>query len=346
MDKQNGFSQQNWFLDSILGMCEHLSFVEDTDKLTAVFVNNLSEMFNAGKVSFMLLDENKGELSIKAFQGLDPAFTTEKVKLGESFSGQVAKEGKSLLVKNIEDEYPSLPKSRLSHYSSKSFIIVPVKLGQKTIGVVSLTDRKEQGLFNEYDLKALDLASRYFALCIENSKLRENNKQFTVLDPLTNLFNHSYFHEQLLDEISRAERYRRPLSVVIFGIDKFTDYNKIHGYASGDNVLRKIGSLLKENMRQIDLPCRYGADEFSIILPETKLREAAIAGDKIREKINSAVFTETASRKASLGMARLTVSVGVAEHSIGLAEEELSRRAAIALSEAQQKGGNQVCVFK
>lgn len=339
-------SQQKWFMDSIIEVCENLGSVEEPDKLTATFVSNLAEIFNVGKVSFMLLDEIKGELSIKSSQGLDPDVTGEKVKLGESFSGQVAKEGKPLLVKNIEDEYPDLSRSRLSHYSTKSFVIVPVKSGQKTIGVVSLTDRRDDGLFDEYDLKALYLASRYFALCAENKKLLEKNKQFSALGPLTNLLNHSYFHGQLLEEIYRSERYRRPLSIAILDIDKFSDYNKIHGYSSGDNVLRKIGMLLKENIRQIDVPCRYGPDEFSIILPETKAKEAVLVGEKIREKINSAIFTETEGRKASLGMARLTVSVGIAEHSVGLTEEELSRHAVNALQEAQQKGGNQVCVFK
>lgn len=342
----NNSSQEKPVLDAILGMCDNLDCVDDRENFAATFVNNLSEIFKAGKVSFMLLDEIKGELSIKAFQGLDPAVTEEKVRLGESFSGKVAMEGKPLLVKNIDDEYPNVPKSRLSHYQTKSFIIVPVISGKKTIGVVSLTDRKDDALFDEYDLTALNMATRCFALCLENSKLLEKYRKFSILDPLTNLFNHSYFHEELSEEIYRAERYKRPLSILMLDVDTFCDYNKVHGYASGDNVLKRIGSLLRENIRQIDLPCRYSADEFSVILPETRLKEAALVGEKIREKINSAIFTETEGRKASLGMARLTVSIGVAEHSVGTTGEELSRRASIALSDAQQNGGNQVSVFK
>ena len=94
------------------------------------------------------------------------------------------------------------------------------------------------------------------------------------------------------------------------------------------------------------MPSRYGPDEFSIILPETKLKEALLVGEKIREKISSAIFTETENRKSSLGMVRLTASVGIADHSIGLTEEELNRHAASALLEAQEKGGNCVCVFR
>lgn len=337
---------QEWFIDSVLEMSDYLGSVTDIDKLTASFVNSLANIFNVSKVSFMLLDEIKGELYIKAFQGLDPAVSKTRVKLGELFSGWVAKEGKPLLVKNIEREFPDLPKTRLTHYSTKSFVIVPVKVKEKIIGVISLTDRKGQELFSEDDLKALNLISRYFALHIENSRLLEKNKQFSVLDPLTDLFNHSYFHKQLLEEIYRAERYRRPLTIAILDIDKFSDYNKIHSYAAGDNVLIQTGRLIKENIRQTDVASRYGPDEFSIILPETKLKEALFVGEKIREKIGSAVFTETENRKSSLGMVRLTASVGIAEHSTGLTEEELNGHAASALSEAQEKGGNCVCVFR
>jgi diguanylate cyclase (GGDEF)-like protein len=338
--------QQKRLLDVILETCDYLSSITGIDKLSASFVNSLAEVFNVNKVSFMLLDEIKGELSIKAFRGLDPAVTQSRVKLGELFSGWVAKEGKPLLVKNIETEFPDLPKSRLTHYSTKSFVIVPIKNEQRIIGVVSLTDRKGRESFTDEDLKALNLISSYFALHIENSKLLERNKQLSILDPLTDLFNHSYFHAQLLEEIYRAERYRRALSITILDIDKFSDYNMVHSYTAGDNVLKQTGRLIKENIRQIDVLSRYGPDEFSIILPETRLKEALFVGEKIREKIESAIFTETEDRKSSLGMVRLTVSVGIAEHSIGLTEEELNRHAASALSEAQQEGGNCVCVFR
>lgn len=342
MEKPNS---ENWLFDSIINLCENLSFVGEPDKLTAAFVNNLAEIFNAGKVSFMLLDEVKEELSIKAFQGLDPSLVDEKVKLGQSFSGRVAAEGKPLLVKNIEDEFPAVSGRRL-RYSSKSFIIVPVKSAGKNIGVICVTDRKDGGLFDECDLKALYLAGLYFALCIENNKLFEKNKQLLVLDPLTDLFNHSFFLSGLLEEIYRAERYRRPLSVLVLDIDRFSDYNRVHGYAAGDNVLKKLGRIIKENIRQIDIPSRSGFDEFAIILPETKLKEASFVGDKIRERISAAVFMEVEGRKAALGMSRLAVSIGIAEHAMGLSVEELTRRAQSALKEAQQKGGNCICVFK
>lgn len=342
----NNHSQQKWLLDAVNEVCDRLESVEDGDKLTATFVNSLSELFNVDKVSFMLLDEIKGELSIKAFQGLNPEAAAGKVKLGESFSGRVAQEGKPLLVKNVENEYPGLRKGRLSHYSSNSFVIVPVKSGEKTIGVVSLTDRKDKELFNEYDVKALYLAGSYFALLAERNKLLKRNKEISILDPLTNLFNHSYFHEQLLEEIYRAERYKRPLSIIITNIDNFSDYNRGHGHAAGDNVLKQISKIIRENVRQADMVCRYSGEEFSVILPETKLKEAIFVAEKINERIRGAVFTETNSKKSFLGIQRLTASVGITEHRVGLTKEELIQHAVSAVREAKQKGKNCVSAYK
>jgi diguanylate cyclase (GGDEF)-like protein len=176
--------------------------------------------------------------------------------------------------------------------------------------------------------------------------LLEHNKLLAVTDSLTGLFSHRYFQEQLSEEMNRSERYRRPLSVVIVDIDKFTEYNQAHGYAAGDIVLKQVAQLLEGNCRKVDVVCRYGLDGFSIILPETKIKDAIFVAEKIREKMSMAVFTEDEARKSSYGMSRLTVSIGVSEHSVGLPKDDLIRHATGALFDCQQKGGNRVCVFR
>jgi len=335
-----------WSAGHFLELCEYMHSASSVEQLTGWLVSRVAGLFNVNKVSFMLLDENKQELALNAFQGLDPSVAHATVKLGESFSGKVAKEGKALLVRDVENEYPDSPRSRLSRYQSNSFVIVPVKTREKILGVISLTDKKDAGYFNNEDLKVLELLSNNVAVHIENIRLSEKNKTLAIIDPLTELFNHRYFQEQLLEEIYRAERYRRSMSIMMLDIDNFSAYNQAHGYSAGDAVLKQIGSLIKENIRQVDVLCRYGLDEFAIILPETKMKETLFVGEKVRERISTAVFTEKENRKSSLGMTRLTVSVGIAEHRLGLSKEEFIRHASAALLEAQQKGRNCVCVFK
>lgn len=334
------------FFDLLPEICVYMSSILEIDKLLAFTVNKLAEVFRVNKVSFMLFDGGTEELILKAAQGLDLASVQVRLKLGESFSGRVAQEGNPLLVKDIETEYPQFSKDRLSRYTTKSFVIMPVKLRGELIGVLNLTDKKDGSIFANDDLKMLSFITGYLALDIENIRLSEKNNSLSNLDPLTDLFNHRYFHEQLLEEIYRAERYRRPLSLAMLDIDNFAYYNEAYGHAAGDTVLKQIGRMIKENTRQADTVSRYGGEEFMVILPETRLKDAIFVGEKIRESIAGAIFTDGNGRKSSLGMSRLTVSVGVAEHRVGLAKEELMRRVVSALLEAKQKGKNRVCVFK
>ncbi len=340
-------AEYKWRSDLLSEISQAMDSIVSEDELAVFFVGKLSELFKAGKVSFMLLDESKGELFIRASQGLRPEIAQVRAKLDDGFSGQVVRKGTPLLVKDIEAEFPlQFSKNRLSRYLTKSFLIVPVKMHNNIIGVVSLTDRKDENTFSDLDLKMLNLVTQYFAWHIENIRLLERNKNLAISDPLTGLYNHRYFHEQLLEEIYRTERYNRALSIIILDIDKFSAYNQEHGYSAGDNVLQQIGKIIKDNTRQIDFASRYGSEEFAIILPETRLKDAIFVGEKIRERIAGAVFTDDAQKRSPLGMSRLTVSVGVAEHRVGLTKEELIQRVQSALSEAKKKGKNRVLAFK
>lgn len=316
----------------------------DVEQLIAFFVNKLAEVFRLGRVSFMLLDEEKGELLIKASYGLD--FSTGKaiIKLGEMFAGWVAQQGKPLLVKDVEAEFPDLLKSRLLRYKTKSFVIIPIKIKEGIVGILNVTDKKNLKMFTEDDLKIINLLCHSFALHIENIKLLEKNAALSTVDTLTGLFNHRYFQEKVIEEIYRAERYRHPLSLLMLDVDNFCWYNQTYGYSAGDKALKQIALMIKENMRRVDIAVRYGPEEFMLILPNTRVKQAVFTGERIKEVISYSVFAE--DRTSSLGMARLTVSVGVVEYKIGLSKEELIRRVVNGLLEAKQKGKNRVCVFK
>ena len=106
------------------------------------------------------------------------------------------------------------------------------------------------------------------------------NEQATR-DWLTGLYNRRYFEETLADHISAATRYNRELSLVLFDLDDFKQINDTHGHAAGDKALRQFATLLKETARQADIVCRYGGDEFVILLPETNLANARQFAERI-----------------------------------------------------------------
>ncbi len=331
----------------VLEICSYIESIDsvtDIDGIISAFVKKIAELFKINRVSCMLIDETKGQLYLKAALGLDPSVAKIAIKLGDSFAGKVAKEGVPFLVKNVREEFPELGEERLSRYLTNSFIIVPLKTRDRVVGVLSLTEKKDN-VFSEYDLRTISFISQHLALYIENIRLSDRNKSLSNTDPLTNLANHRYFQEQLQEEIYRAERYTRPLAVLIIDIDNFSNYNLVHGYPSGDSVLQQVGRIIKENRRLADFVSRYGPEEFAIILPETRLKEAIFTAEKIREKVSTSVFTDGSQKKSPLGMERLTISIGVVEHKVGLTGEELIQRLLLALKEAKQKGKNCVCAY-
>jgi diguanylate cyclase (GGDEF)-like protein len=320
-----------------------LSF-SDTDKLIAFFVSMVSQVFQAERVSLMLLDNLKQELSVKASFGLSAAANNSRMKLGEMFGGWVAQQGSPLLVKDVEKEFPDALKDRSARYKTKSFIIMPLRTREGIIGVLSLTERKSKGVFSETDFKSINLFCYFLGSRIENIKLLHKNAELACLDILTGLSNHRYFQERLMDEIYRVERYRHALSLLMLDIDNFSWYNQSYGYSAGDSALRQVSRIIKANTRRIDLAARFGPEEFALVLPNIPLRQAVFVGERIKQAVGDSIFAE--DRTSSLGMARLTVSLGVAAYRIGLGKEELVRRAVSALSEAKQGGKNRVCVYR
>ena len=331
-------------LDELIKASLQMSDFDNIDKLITFFVNTIAQLFKAARVSFMFLDGNSKELSVKASYGLGVSANKAKIKLGEMFVGWVAQEREPLLVKDIEAEYPDLFKGRVSRYKTRSFIIVPITAKEGIIGIVNLTDKKDSSVFTEDDLRLARLICHYFALNVENIRLSQKNTELAIIDSLTGLFNHRYFQEHLLEEIYHAERYRQHLSLMMLDIDDFRLYNKNFGYSAGDAALKKIAAIIKENIRRVDAAVRYGPEEFMLILPKTRLKQAILVGDRIRDTIDYSVFIE--DRSSSFGMAKLTASIGVTEYKIGLAKEEFTRNVISALLEAKDKGKNRICSFK
>jgi len=143
---------------------------------------------------------------------------------------------------------------------------------------------------------------------IELQRAKEELRQLAITDGLTNLYNYRYFKEQLQQEINRATRHSLDVSLVMIDIDHFKHYNDKNGHPAGDLLLNKIGKLLKDNVRNIDLAARYGGEEFSLVLIETNKYAAKIVAEKIRKLIEKQEFEFEESQP----LKRITISTGVA----------------------------------
>lgn len=141
--------------------------------------------------------------------------------------------------------------------------------------------------------------------------LKESEKRYrelSIVDELTGLFNKRYFNKQFHAEIERAHRYGHSLSLLLMDIDNFKHHNDTYGHADGDIVLGKLGSVIRESLRANDIGCRYGGEEFTVILPETSGDNAVVVAERIRKK-----FAELEFRPNPDEVVHKTVSVGIAQ---------------------------------
>lgn len=161
-------------------------------------------------------------------------------------------------------------------------------------------------------------------------------------DFLTKLYNRQCFEQELESEISTAKRYQTPLSVLIVDFDNFKKtVNLVHGYETGDAILTTSAALIRSMVRTNDRVCRYGGEEFGIVLPNTALNGARMLAERIRAKIADFGF-ETGTTRL-----RLTVSIGIAayDHKSGSAVHDLAKHALHALTSAMDQGGNKIKIF-
>jgi diguanylate cyclase (GGDEF)-like protein len=284
----------------------------------------------------MLLDPETHELLIRGAVGLDHDIIKQtRVKLGDQIAGLVAKEDQPLLVTDIETDF-HVARANRSHYRSKSFISVPIKIHNRLEGVVNVADKnsKESDVFTEIDLKILNAIVRQAAIAIENANYYRKLEHLSTTDSLTTLFNHRYFLLTLDREIDRLKRYPKPLCLLMLDIDDFKMYNDTYGHLAGDSLLKDLSALLKDNLRNVDIICRYAGDEFVAILPETDVREAEIIAHKLKNALIQQRFRK-----------KVTISIGIAKCGTDMSRRDLIMKADQALYQSKRGGRNRICCF-
>jgi diguanylate cyclase (GGDEF)-like protein len=177
-------------------------------------------------------------------------------------------------------------------------------------------------------------------MAIENSQLYERTLTKAHKDSLTDLWNHGYF-QRIFDEKLYAARGRVSyLSLIMLDIDNFKNYNDTWGHQKGDEILSKISKIVTESSRKIDCVCRYGGEEFAIVLPDASKKDALIIAERIRSTIEQHPFIQEEGRPAQ----KITVSLGVSSFpENGNNKAELIHAADDALYQAKRSGKNRVC---
>lgn len=176
----------------------------------------------------------------------------------------------------------------------------------------------------------------------ERKKVQAELERIVTLDPLTSLFNRRHFFELTQQELERSRRYNRPISIIMLDIDHFKQVNDRFGHLVGDRVIVEVARRIQKALRRIDLACRYGGEEFAILLPETNLHQAEMVATRLWQLVTR---QPTVSGELKL---KITVSVGVATYQLEgmITVDTLLDQADKAMYKAKQAGRNQVVVYR
>jgi diguanylate cyclase (GGDEF)-like protein len=212
----------------------------------------------------------------------------------------------------------------------------PMVVGETAVGVMGVRNVPELPAGQR---RAIGAAAALIAISLRNVQLLTDTKENSLRDGLTGCFNRKHAIESLDLEMRRAKRSERPVSLVIFDIDNFKGINDRHGHLAGDTVLAAVGQLLTRVLRVTDIKCRYGGDEFLVILPDTPVAGAKPVTDGLLRELSAMRFEfegESVSIAVSAGLAAATPDQTQAPDLIGRADDALYR--------AKRAGRNQLAV--
>ena len=292
----------------------------DMDDLISVYKlsnETVESSFNrqVQRLRLPLKEQNGGLLSLSVFEGMPLHLTKETI-----------------------ENYSHDPIIQL--LNTEELAVVPLKSKDKVKGIILADNLITKKPITKDDLHMLIMLGNQAGLAIENSQLYENALIRSHTDSLTNLWNHGYFQYLLQIEMEKAKATKSPLSLITLDIDDFKVYNDTLGHQAGDQILKKMAQLLKNQSRKMDYVCRYGGEEFTFILPNTDKKEAFMIAERLRIDIEKYAFIQ----EEILPNRKLTASLGLS----CFPEDGLTPSALIAYSDktlylAKHKGKNNTC---
>jgi diguanylate cyclase (GGDEF)-like protein len=318
-------------LEAINAIAQQMTAVLDLKELLSKVCMRIQEAFQVCHVSVLLKDEE--DLVLRASHGKLTGRAREGGRLpeGSGLWQRALAAGKTL----IENDVRALSDDGLYAETGSSMCIPLVSFGQ-TLGVLVL-DTTRAGAFNPNDTQPLESVADICATAIQNAHYVERVKQLAYLDGLTGIFNRRFFELRIAEEIERAQRFGTGMAVVMVDIDQFKRLNDEFGHLLGDEVLRQVSSIFHQQLRKIDVLCRYGGEEFAILLSQTNAVHALGVAEKLRKTVEAWQFP---------GVPRpVTISAGTANYSEhGSTRDELVKAADAGLYAAKQAGRNRVCL--
>jgi len=317
-------------LEAINALAKQTASVLDLKELLAKVCVLVLESFPVDHVAVLLREGDL--LVVRAQQGkLTPLFVEgAHLPLGTGLGARAMSTGKTVM----ENDVRQISGYVAGYAETASEMCLPLVAAGQSLGVLAL-ESASAGAFRAADVRALESVADICAIAIQNAHYFEQARRMAFVDGLTGVYNRRYFEQRILEELERAARYAGGLAILMLDIDHFKKVNDEFGHLLGDEVLRQLSTILTQQLRRVDVVCRYGGEEFSILVPQTTGEHALGVAEKLRKVIEDWNFP---------GVPRpVTVSIGVADFpGNGATRDELVKAADAALYAAKQAGRNRV----
>lgn len=289
-------------MSTVQTVSQVVSTTLDLEKLFDSVVKELKIVFGYTHVSIYLLKDEY--LNLGAQIGYPEKMVIKKIHISQGISGRTIKSKKVQFIQDVTKESTFLRASN----DVVSEICVPLLKDNIVLGTINV-EGNEKLILTQADVDMLTTLAVPIALAVDNARLHAQVKAMALTDAVSGLFNRHAFEETLIAEVQRSTRLGYPLSLIIFDLDSFKDYNDKWGHPAGDIRLKATADLIRNNLRKYDVAARYGGDEFAIILPNTNQENALIFANRLRA---AAQASTTESPVHGKGVSGHTLSIGIA----------------------------------
>ncbi|MGB2705552.1 MAG: diguanylate cyclase [Candidatus Omnitrophota bacterium] len=326
------------FLENFSSIADEIT---DLGEISHYILDSLADTVGIKSATLYLYEEDAAEFELFASRGVDTESLggIKKISIASPFVNFLRNENIYVASEsgdfsedyNLEEIKKSFDKINV-RLTIPLYYSLPLYHKRDMVGFLNLGDKTDSTPYTKEDIDIVNAFGRQLSTCIDNAQLYSR----AIMDDLTKLYRIGYLNRRIQEEMARFSRYHRPFSFMLMDIDDFKKVNDTFGHQVGDEVLKKIGYLIRANVRKVDIAARYGGEEFGVLMPETTKPKAYVAAERLRKHIEEA-FRRDEKRFS------ITISIGVSDYRAGMEKYRLIREADEALYGAKRAGKNRVC---
>ncbi|HEY9790335.1 MAG TPA: sensor domain-containing diguanylate cyclase [Candidatus Obscuribacterales bacterium] len=277
---------------------------------------------NTPHCAVLVFDQQQQRFHVAAFKGLDGNSLNEfNLGVTSTIAGNAIVSGRSEYVPDADRYQHQLPRASTGA-NFGSVLAVPLSHETEPLGVVCLFSTEQRG-FHREQLELLESLAQQSSNALHVALTHESATAQSIQDAHTELYNRWHFEDALQKEIERSQRHKREMAVVLVDIDHLSRVNDLLGHEKGDQVIKHVAKVLKASLRDIDVPCRYGAEEFALILPETSSQAAYDVAERLRQTMRNETVPGIGMVTVSLGLAAFPANAENGSDLMRVVEEAL-----------------------